>query len=98
MTALSSVLAPSRQSPHFLLPPIFLQQQTATQMHHCFTHMNTCFLFWINYLASGQDYFHMEQDCYHLIENNYPMQIAPFVKSRKQQASERILAYCLADC
>lgn len=29
----------------------------------------------INCLAFGQDYFCSEQDCYHLIENNYPMQI-----------------------
>lgn len=29
----------------------------------------------INCLAFGQDYFCSEHDCYHLIENNYPMQI-----------------------
>lgn len=32
------------------------------------------FLGW-DKLAFGQDYFCMFQDCYHLIENNYPMQI-----------------------
>lgn len=34
-----------------------------------------CFLYGINCLAFGQDYFCTKQDCYHLIENNYPMQI-----------------------
>lgn len=32
------------------------------------------FLGW-DKLAFGQDYFCMKQDCYHIIENNYPMQI-----------------------
>lgn len=35
----------------------------------------SCFLDGINCLAFGQDYFCTKQDCYHLIENNYPMQI-----------------------
>lgn len=40
-----------------------------------FLSLAPCFLDRINCLAVGQDYFCMEQDCYQLIENNYPMQM-----------------------